>query len=108
MKTPSAVIALFASMLGLGACDKTPSRPPAPIVEPVQVDSGTAAGPAGSTSVPSADSVFAPASAPKADAAAGRSNSALSAAQQSTAMPMPGQNNDHSAPLGPAKRASAP
>jgi hypothetical protein len=38
----------------------------------------------------------------------GRSNDTISAAQESTAMPMPGQNNDHSAPLGPAKRATSP
>jgi hypothetical protein len=38
----------------------------------------------------------------------GRSNNTMSATQESTAMPMPGQNNDHSAPLGPARRASAP
>jgi hypothetical protein len=28
--------------------------------------------------------------------------------QESSAMPMPGQNNDHSAPVGAAKRASSP
>jgi hypothetical protein len=32
----------------------------------------------------------------------------MSRAQESAAMPLPGQNNDHSAPLIPAKPASQP
>jgi hypothetical protein len=32
----------------------------------------------------------------------------MTQSQESSAMPMPGQNNDHSAPVGPAKRASSP
>jgi hypothetical protein len=44
----------------------------------------------------------------KADSKAGRSNAGLSAAQESGAMPMPGQNNDHSAPLPAPKGASSP
>lgn len=108
MRMPFAVIALCASALALNACDKTPTSPPAPVVKPVQTESAAAAGSVASTSVPSADSVLSPANATTADPTLGRSNSPMSAAQQSTAMPMPGQNNDHSAPLGSAKRASAP
>ena len=108
MRKPFTLIALCTGALALNACDKTPTSHPAPIVEPVQTESAAAAGPVATTSVPSADSVFSPASAAKADPTLGRSNSTMSAAQESTAMPIPGQNNDHSAPLGPAKRASAP
>ncbi len=60
------------------------------------------------SSVPDTASVVAPGGAPKADAAAGRTNNSMTQAQESNQMPMPGQNNDHSAPLTPAKRASAP
>jgi hypothetical protein len=42
------------------------------------------------------------------DATAGRTNGTMTRAEESSAMPMPGQNNDHSAPIGPAKRASSP
>jgi hypothetical protein len=45
---------------------------------------------------------------PKPDAASVRSNSTMTRAQESNAMPMVGQNNDHSAPLTPANRASGP
>jgi hypothetical protein len=75
---------------------------------PAPTESGVTGGSTGDPSVPSADSVLAPAKATKTDPAAGRSNTTMSSAQESTAMPMPGQNNDHSAPLGPARRASAP
>jgi hypothetical protein len=109
MQTPFAVIALCASMLSLGACDKTPTTPPAPSVgQPSPTESPVTAGSAADPSVPSAESVFPRATATRADPTLGRSNSAMSAAQESTAMPMPGQNNDHSAPIGPARRASSP
>ena len=86
-------------VMALAGCGKAPAGPtmPAPV-----------AASAGDTSVPDAASVFAPASASasSADASAGRSNRPMSGAQESAAMPMPGQNNDHSAPLGPARPAS--
>lgn len=108
MNTALALIVLSAGVLGLGACDKTPSSPPLPTVnQPVATQTGTRAGSVAESSVPPAASVFPSANAPP-QATAGRSNSTMSAAQESTAMPMPGQNNDHSAPLGPARRASAP
>jgi hypothetical protein len=53
--------------------------------------------------VPAADTVFAPPSAvPNASAPAGRTNSSLTRADEANAMPLPGQNNDHSAPVMPA------
>ena len=109
MKTPSALIALCACVLGLAACDKTPTPPPTPMVDKqVPTGSGATAGSVADPSVPSADSVLSPANTTKADPTARRSNSTMSAGQESTAMPMPGQNNDHSAPLVPGKRASSP
>lgn len=104
-----AVLAACASLLWLGACDKTPTTPPKPSVSlPQAAAPGATVGASGDPSVPAADSVFTPAGAPKTEAPTGRSNSAMSAAQESSAMPMPGQNNDHSAPLGRPSSASAP
>jgi hypothetical protein len=101
MNTPFALVVLCACVLSLGACDKTPTSPPTPMVDkPVPTESDARAGAVASPS--------APADATKVDPKPGRSNDTISAAQESTAMPMPGQNNDHSAPLGPAKRATSP
>jgi len=109
MNPPFTLIALCACVLWLGACDKTPTNLPTPMVnKPVPTESGAMAGSVADPSVPPAASVLPPATATKADPTLGRSNSTMSAAQESTAMPMPGQNNDHSAPLGPAQRASSP
>lgn len=107
MKSPLALIC--AGVLALGACDKTPTSPPTPVVTtPVPTESAATAGPATDPSVPSAESVFPNANTPIATANPGRSMAPLSDAQESTAMPMPGQNNDHSAPAAPASRASSP
>lgn len=70
--------------------------------------SGAASADAPDTSVPAAASVFGATSAASASAAGARLNQSMSRAQESAAMPMPGQNNDHSAPLGPPKPASSP
>jgi hypothetical protein len=99
----------LSSLLLLTACDKERSEPPVPLVKPAQVQAGTTPSTAAETSVPAADSVRAPANEkPKQGAAAGRSNDKMTRAQESSAMPMVGQNNDHSAPLAAAKPASAP
>lgn len=109
MHTPLSLIALCACVLSLGACDRTPAAPPTPVAsDPAAAESRATAGSVANPSVPSADSVFSPASPAKVDTPPGRSNRTMSAAQESTAMPMPGQNNDHSAPLIPAKPASSP
>ena len=93
----------------LSACDKGRSDPPAPLVEPVRVGASTTQPPLGGTSVPTAASVVAAESvAAKPAATADRSNTQMTRAEESSAMPMAGQNNDHSAPLTAAKRASAP
>ena len=107
---PLALVALCFLAPLLSACDKRPLDPATPKVEAAVAERDAARqAPAANTTVPSADSVLAPASpTPKASATAGRSNSEMSRAQESSAMPMAGQNNDHSAPLKSEKGASAP
>jgi hypothetical protein len=106
MHHPLSLISLCLIALSLGACDRTP---PEPQLSPASSDSVAQAASAPLVSVPPAESVLAtPATAAKTDPTAGRSNSPMSRAQESSAMPMPGQNNDHSAPLNPPKPASGP
>jgi hypothetical protein len=111
MNKPFALIALGACVLNLGACDKTPTMPPTPTVNAtVPTESAATAVSVTDPSLPSAASVF-PANGTQADSTPGRTDGTRNPAQeptQATGMPMPGQNNDHSAPLGPAKRASSP
>lgn len=110
MHAPSwALIALCTGTLCLAACDKTPPISATPKVEPaLPSQSGVTAGSPGDPSVPSAASALPSGNAASAQPMQGRSNNAMTATQESTAMPLPGQNNDHSAPLIPPKRASAP
>lgn len=106
MQTPLTLSALCLFSLMLTACDKERSEP---LVEPVHAQTGTIPSTTTDTSVPAADSVLPPGNeTPKPGAAAGRSNKEMTRAQESSAMPMAGQNNDHSAPLATAKPASAP
>jgi hypothetical protein len=98
--------ALVVTALALIACGKAPSEPPAATAKPPTYETVPVPAGGSGTSVPDAASVLTPAGAAKADPAAGRSNNAMSRSQESSAMPVPGQNNDHSAPLGPAKSAS--
>lgn len=111
---------LYLAAFALASCNQAPPAPPPPLPNPSAAELATAAAtqtsgataPAsaasGSTdgSVPAAASVLVPARDVKVDPTAGRTNRDLTRAQESRAMPLPGQNNDHSAPLGPAKRAS--
>lgn len=109
MRTPFALIAVFASVLWLGACDKTPTTPPKPIADmPLPAESGARAGPVGDPSVPSTESVFPPTNANTAKPTVALSDGERNPAQASKGLPMPGQNNDHSAPLDTPKRASSP
>ena len=102
------VAALVMTALVLSACNKKPSQPPVPVLAPAQSPTVPTTAGAADTSVPEAGAVLAPATAVKADPAAGRSNSTMTRTQESRAMPLPGQNNDHSAPLTPANPASTP
>ena len=97
MAGPGVAALALAALLSLGACDnKPPPTLPAPQVGAPTANPATRP----DTSVPAAETVFnAGGVAPKADAAAARSNSTMTRTQESTAMPMAGQNNDHSAPL---------
>jgi len=99
--------ALLLMALMMIACSKGPSEPAAPMTTAPRGETppATAGGP--DTSVPDASSVLTPSAGPKADATAGRTNGAMTRSQESSAMPMPGQNNDHSAPVVPATRASS-
>lgn len=101
--TPLAAAGLV--MLSLWGCARQEPVPPPPAASPA----ATAAMSERDPSVPDASTVFAPAAAASvATAAAGRANQTLTPKEESVAMPMPGQNNDHSAPVAPARRASAP
>lgn len=108
LRTSYSVAALGLIALSLGACDKPSPRPPAPTVNAAPLRSGAAAGNAADTSVPAAEAVLTPGAAAKPDPVAGRTNSSMTRAQEAGAMPLPGQNNDHSAPVAPPKRSSAP
>jgi hypothetical protein len=107
--TRAAAAATLISALLIG-CSKTPETRGAdaqPAV-PAQAVPGTQAGGSGDTSVPPVAAVMVPPDAKPAEAAsAGRTNSAMSPREESTAMPLPGQNNDHSAPLSTAKPAAS-
>jgi hypothetical protein len=110
MHTPIAAISLCACALLLGACDKTSSPVPTPKVDkPVVTESAAApAGPVINSSVPSAESVFRPQNDSTANQTPARTDGTRVPSQGPTGNPTPGQNNDHSAPLAPPSRASAP
>ena len=102
-------VALGSFGLLLGGCTERPGTPPVPVVQAAQPASSASVGAGSDASVPTAASVMAPAAqASVPDTLAGRATKAMSRAEESTAMPMPGQNNDHSAPLPPARRAGSP
>jgi len=105
--TCSILVAL--TILALTACDKNTADPPMPRGEAFPVAPAIP----GDTSVPSASSVMAPAEAiPPSDIPpATRSDRPMTNAEESAAMPMGGQANDHSAPKpveAAASGASAP
>lgn len=97
-------------VLLLGACDRRSGGDDAvPPPVPARAETGLPPSSAPDTSVPLADSVLNPApGASQPAAAAVRSNAGMTPAQESSAMPMAGQNNDHSAPVATGKRASSP
>lgn len=109
MNPPFALIALCAGVLCLGACDKTPTDPPTPMVDkPVATAPGVTGGPASDPSLPSAESVLSQGNVTKADPTPVRSDGTRNPGQDATATPLPGQNNDHSAPISSARPASTP
>lgn len=94
MNTPWTLVTVFACGALLSACDKLPKQPPTPTMSQPAV-APSAADP----SVPSAASVFAPGNGAKADPAPGNTDGNRKPAQESDTKLLPGQNNDHSAPL---------
>jgi hypothetical protein len=108
MQTQMIPAALAAMALLCSACDQRPVDTPPPRSQIGTVTPSATQAATSDTSVPPAESVLSAASgAAKPAVDATRSNAKLTRAEESTAMPMAGQANDHSAPL-PAKRASAP
>lgn len=106
MRTPM-IFAVCLSALLLGACERDRLIPPISHVEPSQV--GNPMQSAGTnTTVPSAESVLSPAETPKPAATGVRDNKSMTRAEEAAAMPIAGQANDHSAPVGAARRASGP
>lgn len=96
---PTTLAAVAAStLLVLGGCDRNAADPPMPRAETFPVAPSTP----GDTSVPQASSVAQPVeaapAAPKDGPPATQSNAPLTDKQESTAMPLGGQANDHSAP----------
>lgn len=101
---------MLLAVLGLAACGKrdAPVAPAAP-VSTVTVPPGPTV--SSDPSLPAAGSVVAPPTTATAqDAPSGRANGKMTREQESSAMPMPGQVNNHSSTaLDPVKRgASAP
>lgn len=107
-----AVLALTLS--ALSACSKPEPEAmtgPATTVTapPSAADMPTASAASGSTTVPAAATVLGTAASDvKPEAGTERANKSMSRAEESAAMPLPGQNNDHSAPATAARTASSP
>ena len=107
MSTHRVLGALIGSAVFLAACDQRPD-PATSRAEPAATGVATPSPTLPDPSVPAAASVLkAPAAATTPGVPGTRTNATLSDAQESNAMPMAGQANDHSAPLAPAKAASA-
>ena len=111
MTKPFTLTALGFAVLALCACKQSPAPLPSPATSalPSSLPAGAEVPARSGTdaSVPAATSVMTPATqASGPDAASGRSNKAMTKTEESTAMPLPGQANDHSAPTPPARRAS--
>lgn len=96
---------LCLAALALTGCGKKVDDARATPVPPSQTGRMPATSGSTDPSVPPAASVLPPAAPATPDPAGVRMNGDLTKAQESSAMPMPGQNNDHSVPT-PAKRAS--
>lgn len=109
MRTPMTGLVCGLSVLLLGACERDRLAPPIPRVEAVRIETGSPQPGGTNTSVPAAESVFLPAAETiKAADTAARTNKAMTRTEETNAMPMAGQANDHSAPAAAARRASGP
>ncbi len=108
MRTYFSLTAIALVALSMSACDKKPTAPPTPQVSNLRIEAGAAPASAPDSWTPSADSASAPGPVATTPPTGERSNRAMTRAQESSAMPMAGQNNDHSAALSAAKAASRP
>jgi len=105
MNKSLAAMVLGVCLLTLAACDRTPPAvPPTPIADtPVPAETGATGGTAAEVPVPPAAAIFPPATTTPTDPAATETDGTRKPAQEAEAAPeekpMPGQNNDHSAPL---------
>jgi len=108
MTTRKVWMVLTAAATLLAACGRDPVEPPKAPERDVAGAPTTATGtPSTDGSVPSAGGALAGQPNGPQEAASGtRTTGALTNAQESTAMPVAGQNNDHSAPLTAASAAS--
>lgn len=98
MNTSLVWVALFAVGSLLTGCDRTTPTPslstaPPPATAPVTTD----------PSVPATETVIPPGSVAKEDPALGQTDGNRKPAQESDTKLLPGQNNDHSAPLGTSR-----
>lgn len=113
MQIRTRLLTLSATALLLTACGREVIEPPLPPAV-TSTQAAAAMPPPGAardsdTSVPSAASVFASdAPASSAATASTRTNATLTDAQESTAMPMAGQADSHSAPKATDQSASSP
>lgn len=119
--TAARALAVLAVGVGLSlqGCGEKP-QPPASLPSSSVTDNAggsspmpsavSAASAAASTSVPDAAAVLGTRNEPKVEPPPGRTTNSMSRTEESTAMPLPGQNNDHSVPIAsaPAPRASSP
>ncbi len=112
MIKPMLCAALALSIASLTGCGDTRAGPPKPQATADTTPPIVLTSPIGNTSVPAAESVLPPRDAATAKDESARPNGTLSRAQESSAMPMPGQVNNHSStaldPKASGKAASAP
>jgi hypothetical protein len=110
MPTPSTATLLSLLALLLAGCGKTNDGAPTPPSEVITKVPAVALSIPADPSMPSAASAASSASTgtPVPAREAGRTNATLTRSQEAGAMPVAGQNNDHSAPLASAEPASAP
>jgi hypothetical protein len=102
------LLALAVTAFMTSACDKVSERPTPLISTAEQQRASSIITIGSSTGVPSAASVFSGTTSTLLVAPTGRPSGVMTPAQEMSGMPIPGQNNDHSAPLATTNPASNP
>ncbi len=85
-------------LLLASACSKPPEPAAQPAMPSEQINKNASIASGSSTGVPTAESVFPNITATQPAPPTGRPSGAMTKEQESRGMPIPGQNNDHSAP----------